>query len=182
MRGVPSDERARRVDEMLDALDMRDRADALIGGLGSGERRKVAAGRAVARRAAVVPIHEPTTDIEVGAELALIRAIKAVTRRLRQTIVHVTHDRTEAMTLADEIAPMRDGRIARQDAPRTRLAGWFIRNPGMGHLPARSATGSCGPPPRGAAADLGGRVPGARRCSACGPSGWSSDAAPARRS
>jgi ABC-type sugar transport system ATPase subunit len=148
MRGVPPDERARRVDEMLDALDMRDQADALIGELGSGERQKVAVGRAVARRAEVVLFDEPTTNIEVGAKLALIRAIKAVTQRLRQTIVYVTHDQTEAMTLADEIALMRDGRIVQQDAPRalydaprTRFAGWFLGNPGMDYLPLEERDG-----------------------------------------
>ena len=116
-RALSAAERGRRVDEMLDALDMRAEAGALIDELGSGERQKVAVGRAVARRAEVVLFDEPTTNIEVGAKLQLIRAIKAVTQRLRQTIVYVTHDQTEAMTLADEIALMRDGRIVQQDAP-----------------------------------------------------------------
>ena len=133
---------------MLDALDMRGEAGALIDELGSGERQKVAVGRAVARRAEVVLFDEPTTGVEVGAKLQLIRAIKAVTQRLRQTIVYVTHDQTEAMTLADEIALMRDGRIVQQDAPRalydaprTRFAGWFLGNPGMSYVPLEARDG-----------------------------------------
>src|SRR5690606_35162989 len=60
-----------------------------------------------------------------------------------QTIVYVTHDQTEAMTLADQIALMRDGRIVQCDAPRTlynnpadQFAGWFLGNPGMAFFDA----------------------------------------------
>jgi ABC-type sugar transport system ATPase subunit len=141
--------RRRRVAEMLDVLDMADRGDALMDELGAGERQKVAVGRAVARQARVVLFDEPTTNVEVYAKLQLIRAIKKVTSRLRQTIVYVTHDQTEAMTLSDEIALMDAGRIVQQDAPRaiyatpqTSFAGWFIGNPGMNYLPARAEGGA----------------------------------------
>jgi len=88
--------RAARVDEMLEVLDMRDMGDALISDLSLGLRQKVAVGRAVARQAQVVLFDEPTTNVEVHAKLALIRAIKQVAARLNQTIVYVTHDQTEA--------------------------------------------------------------------------------------
>jgi ABC-type sugar transport system ATPase subunit len=147
-RGVSADERARRVEEMLDVLDMRAMRDAMIGELNAGLRQKVAVGRAVARHARVVLFDEPTTNVEVNAKLTLIRAIKAVTARLRQTIVYVTHDQTEAMTLSDTIALMQAGRIEQQDtpgriytAPGTRFAGWFIGNPGMNYLPGAATDG-----------------------------------------
>jgi ABC-type sugar transport system ATPase subunit len=148
-RALGRAERARRVDEMLDVLDMADRRDAMIDELDAGQRQKVAVGRAMARHARVVLFDEPTTNVEVNAKLQLIRAIKAVTTRLRQTIVYVTHDQTEAMTLADSIALMEAGRIVQQDAPRTiyaaprsRFAGWFIGNPGMNYLPAERREGA----------------------------------------
>ncbi|MEM7710116.1 MAG: ABC transporter ATP-binding protein, partial [Pseudomonadota bacterium] len=137
-------ERARRVDEMLDVLDMRDVGGAFIGDLGAGQRQRVAVGRATARQASVMLFDEPTTNVEVHTKLALIRAFKLVTARLEQTILYVTHDQTEAMTLADRIALMRDGRIVQHDtpralyaAPRDRFAGWFIGNPGMNYVPAQ---------------------------------------------
>jgi ABC-type sugar transport system ATPase subunit len=148
-RRVSTSERAKRVDEMLDVLDMRPLRHAMIGELNTGLRQKVAVGRAVARQAEVVLFDEPTTNIEVDAKLQLIRAIKAVTERLRQTIVYVTHDQTEAMTLADSIALMEKGRIVQQDAPRalyaaprTRFAGWFLGNPGMNYLAAEVRDGA----------------------------------------
>jgi ABC-type sugar transport system ATPase subunit len=148
-RGLAAAERARRVDEMLDVLDMTDSRDAMIDELDAGQRQKVAVGRAMARRASVVLFDEPTTNVEVNAKLQLIRAIKSVTTRLRQTIVYVTHDQTEAMTLADSIALMESGQIVQQDAPRViyaapknRFAGWFIGNPGMNYLPAERRDGA----------------------------------------
>jgi ABC-type sugar transport system ATPase subunit len=148
-RRLTREDRRARVDEMLDVLDMRTLAKAMIDELDAGERQKVAVGRAVARHASVVLFDEPTTNVEVNAKLALIRAFKAVTRRLSQTIIYVTHDQTEAMTLADRIALMSEGRIVQLGRPRdlyaepeTRFAGWFLGNPGMNYLPATIANGA----------------------------------------
>lgn len=147
-RSIDAAERARRIDEVLDVLDMRDRRNAYIGDLDAGSRQKVAVGRAVARRSDIVLFDEPTTNVEVQAKLALIRAFKLVTRRLKQTIIYVTHDQTEAMTLADHVALMRDGRIVQYDrphhlyeVPETEFAGWFLGNPGMNFIPAKVAQG-----------------------------------------
>ncbi|WP_274424768.1 ABC transporter ATP-binding protein [Chelativorans sp. YIM 93263] len=143
-RSIDAAERRRRIDEVLDVLDMRDRGGAFIGELDAGSRQKVAVGRAVARRSDIVLFDEPTTNVEVQAKLALIRAFKLVTSRLKQTIIYVTHDQTEAMTLADHVALMRDGRIIQYDTPQhlyalpaTEFAGWFLGNPGMNFVPAR---------------------------------------------
>ncbi|MFB2551980.1 ABC transporter ATP-binding protein [Ensifer soli] len=136
-------ERSRRIDEVLDVLDMRDKRNLFIGDLDAGSRQKVAVGRAVARRSDIVLFDEPTTNVEVNAKLLLIRAFKLVTQRLRQTIVYVTHDQTEAMTLADNVALMKDGGIVQYDTPATlygtpatEFAGWFLGNPGMNFPPA----------------------------------------------
>ena len=147
-RSIGAAERDRRIDEMLDILDLHHVAHAVIGQLDAGLRQKVAVGRAVARHSEIVLFDEPTTNVEVNAKLQLIRAFKDVTQRLRQTIVYVTHDQTEAMTLADKIALMKDGRIVQYAAPRalydnptTVFGGWFLGNPGMNFLPAALSDG-----------------------------------------
>lgn len=147
-RSLPAIERERRVAEMLDLLDMRDHRRSFIDELDSGARQKVAIGRAIARGSAIVLFDEPTTSLEVNAKLQLIRAIKTVIQKTRQTIVYVTHDQTEAMTLADRIALMRDGRILQYERPDrlyneplTEFGGWFLGNPGMNFVPASVAGG-----------------------------------------
>ncbi len=152
-RTVSKRERDRRVSEMLDVLDMRAQARAFIDELDAGDRQKVAVGRAIARGSAIVLFDEPTTTIEVYAKLNLIRAIKTVIQRTRQTIVYVTHDQTEAMTLADRIALMQAGTISQYDRPaelydrpRTAFGGWFMGNPGMNFVPATVKDGRIASP------------------------------------
>ena len=137
-RSVSGAERRRRLEQVLDILSMRDLADAFIEDLDAGGRQKVAVGRSVARQTEIILFDEPTTNVEVNAKLELVRAFKEVTRQLKQSIVYVTHDQTEAMTLADQIALMKDGDITQCDSPRelynnpqTEFGGWFLGNPGM---------------------------------------------------
>ena len=137
-RGLSAAERGRRVDEVLDVLDLGAQRGLRIGSLDMGARQKVAVGRAIARRCDVVLFDEPTTNVEVHAKLQLIRAFKEFRRRLRQTIVYVTHDQTEAMTLADKIALMQAGVLSQCAPPRTlydepdsEFGGWFLGSPGM---------------------------------------------------
>ena len=148
-RSVSAAERQRRVDAVLDVLDIRALGGSFIETLDAGTRQKVAVGRAVARQSEIVLFDEPTTNVEVNAKLALIRAFKLVTQRLRQTIVYVTHDQTEAMTLADRIALMKDGRILQYDRPQvlyneptSEFGGWFLGNPGMNFVAATVEDGS----------------------------------------
>jgi ABC-type sugar transport system ATPase subunit len=140
---VSETERRRRVDEVLDVLGMSAAAGAFIEELDAGSRQKVVVGRAVARHSDIVLLDEPTTNVEVNAKLMLIRAFKEVAMRLRQTIIYVTHDQTEAMTLAHRIALMQSGRIVQCDEPRrlyndpsTTFGGWFLGNPGMNFVRA----------------------------------------------
>ena len=147
-RSLSTAERERRVAEVLDLLALRPLANTRARELDAGGRQRVAVGRAVARHCPVLLFDEPTTNIELHAKLQLLRAFKEVTRRLRQTIVYVTHDQTEAMTLADRIALMRDGAILQCDTPRvlyedpaTEFGGWFLGNPGMSFLPGVPGAG-----------------------------------------
>ncbi len=85
-------------------------------------------------------------DAESRVQLKI--ALKRLSRQHEQTIVYVTHDQTEAMTLADDIALMRDGRFMQRgtpdevyDSPQTRFGGWFLGNPGMNFVPHKVVDG-----------------------------------------
>jgi ABC-type sugar transport system ATPase subunit len=131
-------ERTRRVDEVIDLLGLGASAGLDVSRLDNGTRQKVAVAREVARQPRIILFDEPITNVDATSKLQLKRAFKELTRRLSQTIVYVTHDQTEAMTLADQIALMRDGKIVQCDEPRAlydhpadRFGGWFLGNPGM---------------------------------------------------
>lgn len=136
-------ERKRRVHDVVELLGLQDAANKDVSRLDNGTRQKVSVAREVARQPRIILFDEPITNVDATAKLQLKRAFKELTRRLSQTIVYVTHDQTEAMTLADQIALMQDGRIVQCDAPRTlynnpadRFAGWFLGNPGMAFFDA----------------------------------------------
>jgi len=133
-----------RTDEVLTLLDLRDRRGVPVDMLSSVERQKVAVAREVARKPSIILFDEPMTNVDSASKLIFKRSFKILTQEINQTIVYVTHDQTEAMTLADWIALMEEGRIAQYNDPRTiynepkdTFAGWFLGNPGMTFLPAR---------------------------------------------
>jgi len=143
-RHMPAAEQRRRIEDVMEILQLTSHRDRHIGELDSGTRQKVAVGRAIARSSNVILFDEPTTNVEVSAKLQLIRAFKQFRQRFRQTIIYVTHDQTEAMTLADQIALMQAGRISQctppqmlYERPDTEFGGWFLGNPGMNFVSPR---------------------------------------------
>ena len=116
---LSKEERERRVREIVELLEMGDSIDSSINQLDNGTRQKVAVARAGARQPRIILFDEPITNVDINAKLQLKRALKELFTRLNQTVVYVTHDQTEAMTLADRIALMQDGRIT-QNAPPAR--------------------------------------------------------------
>ena len=143
-RGLSAADRQRRVEEVLDVLQLRKLRRGRMEELDIGTRQRVAVGRSIARRCDVILFDEPTTNVEVHAKLELIRAFKQFRQQLRQTIIYVTHDQTEAMTLADQIALMQAGVISQCAPPRalyekpdSEFGGWFLGNPGMNFVSGR---------------------------------------------
>ncbi|HET7055795.1 MAG TPA: ABC transporter ATP-binding protein [Thermomicrobiales bacterium] len=131
-------ERTRRVEEAIHLMGLTASASTEVGKLDNGTRQKVSVAREVARQPQFMLFDEPITNVDANAKLQLKRSLKELTRALRQTTVYVTHDQTEAMTLADQIALMRDGKIVQCAPPRElynhpadRFGGWFLGNPGM---------------------------------------------------
>ncbi|MEM7126378.1 MAG: ABC transporter ATP-binding protein [Chloroflexota bacterium] len=142
-------ERSQRVEEVVTLLEMEDALNRDIASLDNGTRQKVAVARAVARQPRIILFDEPITNVDINAKLQLKRALKELFTRLNQTIIYVTHDQTEAMTLADKIALMRDGEIVQYDSPRELYAnpgdvfgGWFLGNPGMNFFEGLFSNGS----------------------------------------
>lgn len=135
-------EKKQRVSELLEMIDLMDVADTDVGKLDGGTRQKVAVARAVSRQAPIILFDEPITNVDPDLKLQLKRTLRELFSRLNQTIVYVTHDQTEAMTLADEIALMQDGAIEQMAPPRdlynkseSVFGGWFLGNPGMNFVP-----------------------------------------------
>lgn len=131
-------ERKRRVDDAISLLGLAASANLDVSKLDNGTRQKVSVAREVARQPEIILFDEPITNVDAASKLQLKRSLKELTRTLSQTIIYVTHDQTEAMTLADQIALMQDGRIVQCAAPRElynhpddRFGGWFLGNPGM---------------------------------------------------
>jgi ABC-type sugar transport system ATPase subunit len=135
-------EKKKRVDELLEMIDLGHVADTNVDKLDGGTRQKVAVARAVTRHAPIILFDEPITNVDPDLKLQLKRTLRSLFSRLNQTIIYVTHDQTEAMTLADEIALMEDGAIQQMAPPRdlynkseSVFGGWFLGNPGMNFVP-----------------------------------------------
>ncbi len=134
-------EKNERVDEILDLLGLSDVANTDVGNLDYATKQKVAVARAISRRPPIVLFDEPITNVDLTAKLQLKLVLKELFTKLKQTVLYVTHDQTEAMTLADKIALMRDGRVEQLASPRelytnsqSVFAGRFLGNPGMNFL------------------------------------------------
>jgi len=143
-RSLSAADRRARVEQILGVLQLEDARDARMDELDVGTRQRVAVGRALARRCDVILFDEPTTNVEVHAKQQLIQAFKGFRRRMRQTVIYVTHDQTEAMTLADQIALMQAGNITQcatpqllYDEPASEFGGWFLGMPGMNFFSPR---------------------------------------------
>ena len=106
------------------------------------EKQKTAIGRALVRKdVAAVLLDEPLTAVEPAAKWQLRRALKAVHRELDLTLIYVTHDQTEALTFADRVSVLHEGKILQTGTPQDLVerpahehVGYFIGSPGMNFL------------------------------------------------
>lgn len=141
-RGVPKGEVKKRVIEAAGFLGLSDKLREEATGLGPGDQQKVALGRAVVREnPSVVMLDEPLTDIEPESRVKLRLILKEIQRDLKHTLIYVTHDQTEAFTLAEKVALMRKGKIIQYDhpkvlyeKPKSTFVGFFVGSPGMNIL------------------------------------------------
>ena len=141
-RGVARAEcraRLKRVAEIVGLDGFLDRKPAQLSG---GQRQRVALGRAIIAEAPVCLMDEPLSNLDAKLRHEMRAEIRALQQRLGMTMIYVTHDQSEAMTMADRIVLMRDGRIEQNGAPQelynrpaTAFAARFIGTPPMNLLP-----------------------------------------------
>jgi ABC-type sugar transport system ATPase subunit len=112
-------EQRRRVDEIAGTLELAPLLDRYPRQLSGGQRQRVAMGRAMIRQPKVFLYDEPLSNLDLELRVRLRLEIARLQRSLKSTAVYVTHDQTEAMTLADQIVVLRKGRIEQVGAPLT---------------------------------------------------------------
>lgn len=117
LRGMKRDEIRIRVESILDLLGLQGLIDRKVTDLSGGQRQRVALGRALAVEPKLLLLDEPLSNLDAKVRLSLRYEIKALQKKLGFAAIHVTHDREEAMTMADRIVIMDKGRIAQVGAP-----------------------------------------------------------------
>ncbi len=144
VRKVPKKEIQETVRKVAEMLQIEDLLDRKPGQLSGGQRQRVAMGRALARNPAIFLFDEPLSNLDAKLRVEMRTEIKMLHRRIGTTIVYVTHDQIEAMTLADRIAIMKDGIIQQFDTPQgvydnpaNLFVAGFIGSPSMNFIPCR---------------------------------------------
>src|SRR3954449_6628803 len=142
LAGAPRKEIARKVEEAAGVLDIEHHLERKPANLSGGQRQRVAMGRAIVRDPKAFLMDEPLSNLDAKLRVQMRTEVSRIQRRLGTTMVYVTHDQTEAMTLGDRIAVMRAGLIQQVDSPATLyddpvnlfVAG-FIGSPSMNFVP-----------------------------------------------
>jgi multiple sugar transport system ATP-binding protein len=146
--GQGETEIAKRVGEAADILGLQDYMDRLPQHLSGGQRQRVAMGRAIVRNPDVFLFDEPLSNLDAKLRGQMRVEIKKLHQRVKTTVIYVTHDQVEAMTLADRIVIMRDGYVEQVgtpaevfDRPANTFVAGFIGSPPMNQLDAVAAAG-----------------------------------------
>ena len=141
--GVGKDERATRVLEAAKLLDLEPYLGRKPKALSGGQRQRVAMGRAIVRQPQVFLMDEPLSNLDAKLRVQTRTQIASLQRRLGVTTVYVTHDQTEALTMGDRIAVLKDGVLQQVGTPRDLYANpknvfvaGFIGSPAMNLFPA----------------------------------------------
>lgn len=160
---LPKADKDARIDQVAEILGMSDLLHRKPAQLSGGQRQRVAIGRAMVRDPAVFLFDEPLSNLDAQLRTQMRLEIKKLHRRVGNTIVFVTHDQVEAMTMADRIVIMKDGHIQQVGTPdevyhqpANTFVAQFIGAPSMNLLPG-VMTESGVDLPGGAAISLAGR-------------------------
>lgn len=138
------DEIRRRVEEAAAILGIQELLDRKPKALSGGQRQRVAVGRAIVRKPKVFLFDEPLSNLDAKMRVQMRIEISKLHNRLQTTMIYVTHDQLEAMTMGDRIVVMKDGDIQQVDAPialydnpRNMFVGGFIGTPPMNFIPGQ---------------------------------------------
>lgn len=141
LRKFPKDEMKARVHKVAEILDLVPYLDRKPKALSGGQRQRVALGRAIVRDAQIFLMDEPLSNLDAKLRVQMRAEITKLHQRLKTTTIYVTHDQTEAMTMASRIVIMKDG-ISQQvgtpsevyNFPENKFVGGFIGSPSMNFL------------------------------------------------
>ena len=140
--GIPRNEIKRKVEEVAEILDLTEVLNISAGKISQANKQKVSLGRGIIREDTVaILFDEPLTVIDPKEKYILRRKIREVQKRLNITTIYVTHDQHEALTFANQVTVIKDGRIIQTGSPQDLHAepaspfiGYFIGSPGMNLL------------------------------------------------
>jgi multiple sugar transport system ATP-binding protein len=121
LAGTPKAEKERLVHDAADVLGLSDLLERKPKNLSGGQRQRVAMGRAIIRRPKAFLFDEPLSNLDAKLRVAMRAEIKSLHERFKTTAIYVTHDQVEAMTMADRIVVMNEGRIERISPPPLEL-------------------------------------------------------------
>lgn len=141
MAGMDQAEQDRRITKAAEALNLTDYLDRRPGQLSGGQRQRVAIGRAIVREPAAFLFDEPLSNLDAALRVGMRMEISELHAKLQTTMVYVTHDQVEAMTMADKIVVLRAGHIEQvgsplelYHSPRNTFVASFIGSPKMNLL------------------------------------------------
>jgi len=141
LRRYPKSEIVRRVNDAADILGIKNYLGRKPRELSGGERQRVAVGRAIVRKPMVFLFDEPLSNLDAKLRVQMRTEIHKLHIRLQTTMIYVTHDQTEAMTMGDKIAVMKDGVVQQiadpitiYDKPVNKFVAGFIGSPPMNFM------------------------------------------------
>ena len=150
--GLPRAEIVRRVEQVAQMLKITELLDRKPSELSGGQRQRVAIGRALVREVGIYLFDEPLSNLDAQLRVELRVEIKRLHQRLKATMIYVTHDQIEALTLADRIAVMKDRIIQQLGAPQeiyqrpaNRFVASFVGSPSMNFVAGRLRLDAGGP-------------------------------------
>ncbi|MEI3853614.1 MULTISPECIES: ABC transporter ATP-binding protein [unclassified Ensifer] len=150
MAKTPPNEIEQRVNAAAQILKIGPLLDRRPGQLSGGQRQRVAIGRAIVRKPLAFLFDEPLSNLDAELRVSMRIEIARLHRELGNTMIYVTHDQTEAMTLADRIVVLRDGRIEQigtphqvYEDPNNLFVAGFIGSPRMNIVDATYVDGNC---------------------------------------
>ena len=148
-KGVPKEERRRAVERAAEVLKLTPYLDRRPKALSGGQRQRVAIGRCIVRQPTAFLFDEPLSNLDAALRTEMRVELAELHRELGTTMVYVTHDQVEAMTLADQIVVLRDGVVMQEGPPRelyerpqNLFVAQFIGSPKMNVLPADALAGA----------------------------------------
>ncbi|KAB2846020.1 MAG: ABC transporter ATP-binding protein [Hyphomicrobiaceae bacterium] len=145
VRGVDAAERQKRLERASELLGLGGLLERKPSQLSGGQQQRVALGRAIVAETPVCLMDEPLSNLDAQLRLEMRREIRALQQRLGITMLYVTHDQVEAMTMADQVVLMRQGRIEQNgtpvelyERPATIFAARFVGTPPMNVVPLKA--------------------------------------------